>query len=417
MRPVPKSRCVALFVARDFPGVRTGTAPATTEGAADHIAIVVHSLSAGGAQRRLVTLANAFARAGRRVDFVAIRGEGDVDRLLDPAVRCTVLMSGPRPKWRWWLFDGWAELRAWVAENRPRVVLGGITTVHLAAVFACRGFGRERPILALRASRHPRRHFPWSRPTRRLGEPVERALRRWIYDRADLVLAVSRETGEAMKQLMARPERCIDVANPVVTSAFVESLGKPPPHPWLTSDVPVVVAVGRFAWQKRFDLLLEAFAAARRKRKMRLIILGDGARRGELEKQARLLGIGDDVVMPGQVANVGPWLAHADLLVSTSAFEGSPAALIEALAAGVPVVATRCPGGSEELLRDGVGGTLIPMDDAPSAAAAILRTAARPRDRSALKRLVARYGETRSAAEHLALLDRAAANAAFDEAA
>jgi glycosyltransferase involved in cell wall biosynthesis len=121
--------------------------------------------------------------------------------------------------------------------------------------------------------------------------------------------------------------------------------------------------------------------------------------------------------MPGQMADVGPWLAYADLLVSTSAFEGSPAALIEALAAGVPVVATRCPGGSEELLRDGVGGTLIPMDEAPSAAAAILETAARPRDRSALRRLVSRYGETRAAAEHLAVLDRVAADPGLDEAA
>jgi hypothetical protein len=138
VRAVPEFEVRGVFVARDFAGDRIGAARAVPDGAADHIAIVVHSLSAGGAQRRLVTLANAFARAGRRVDFVAIRGQGDVDRLLDPAVSCPVLNSDPRPRGRWWLFDGWGELRSWVAENRPTVVLAGITTVHLAAVFACR---------------------------------------------------------------------------------------------------------------------------------------------------------------------------------------------------------------------------------------------------------------------------------------
>ena len=76
--------------------------------------------------------------------------------------------------------------------------------------------------------------------------------------------------------------------------------------------------------------------------------------------------------MPGAVPDVGAWLAGADLLVSTSAYEGSPGVLIEALAAGVPVVATRCPGGSQQLLADGRGGRLVADGDPGAAAKAIL---------------------------------------------
>jgi glycosyltransferase involved in cell wall biosynthesis len=371
---------------------------------ATHIAILVHSLSRGGAQRRLVTLANAFAEASREVDFVALRRDGDIDQLLDARVRLTILTDAPKRPWKPWFLEGWGKLEGWIARNRPGVVVAGSTAVHFTAVVACKR-SRNRPLLVLRASRHPVRYFPWSRPHKRMGEPIQRWARRRLYDAADLVLAVSRETAESLRSGMARPERCVEVANPVLTPAFLDSLGSAPPHPWLADHVPVILAVGRLAREKRFDILLDAFAIARRARDLRLIILGEGYLRDRLEAQARQLGLSDAVCMPGNVAGVGAWMAHADLLVSTSAFEGSPGALIEALAAGLPVVATRCPGGSAELLEDGAGGILIPMRDPVATAAAILAETGRPRDREAMRRGVLKYSQGASATAHLEALD------------
>jgi glycosyltransferase involved in cell wall biosynthesis len=102
-------------------------------------------------------------------------------------------------------------------------------------------------------------------------------------------------------------------------------------------------------------------------------------------------------------------MAHADLLVSTSAFEGSPGVLIEALAAGLPVVATDCPGGSVELLEDGEGGMLVPMDDAAATAEAIVAMLDRPRDRQRLQRIAEPYTVEASAAAYLEALDTAVA--------
>ncbi|GAA4722043.1 glycosyltransferase [Sphingomonas lutea] len=374
--------------------------------AAQKIAVVVHSLNAGGAQRRLVTLANAFAAAGREVHFVALRAGGDVDRLLDPAVKLSVLDPSTKPVWKPWMFEGWAALREWLSLHPVDVLLAGITTVHGPALRAARQV-QTKPIVALRASRHPRRDFPWSRPFKRLFEPVERATRRRLYDRADLVIAVSGETAAALRADMRRPERCVVLPNPAITPQFTACLARTPGHPWIGGGVPLVLGVGRLAWQKRFDVLIEAIAIVRRTREVRAIILGEGRFRGDLEKQVARLKLADAVQLPGNVPDVGAWMAAADLLVSTSAFEGSPAVLIEALAAGLPVVATRCPGGSVELLENGDGGMLVPMDDPAATAAAILATLDRPRDRAMLQRIAEPYSVDASAAAYLDALDRA----------
>ncbi len=323
---------------------------------AQRIAVVVHSLNAGGAQRRLVTLANAFAKAGREVHFVALRGGGDVDRLLDPAVQLAVLKQKPKPLWKPWMFEGWVEFTRWWIRHRPKAVLAGITTVHFTALIGTLRGLEDRPIVALRASRHPHRDFPWSRPFKRLFEPIERAARRRHYNQADLVIAVSAETAAALKSRMRHPERCVVLPNPVITPAFTASLEQTPEHPWIGGDAPVVLGVGRLAWQKRFDVLIDALAIVRRTRAVRAIILGEGRLRGDLERQVAQLGLSEAVSLPGNVSDVGAWMARADLLISTSAFEGSPAVLIEALAAGLPVVATRCPAARSSCSRTARGG-------------------------------------------------------------
>ncbi len=374
---------------------------------ADHIAIVVHSLNAGGAQRRLVTLANAFAAAGRTVDFVALRRGGEVDKLLDPQVKVSVLNERPRPVWKPWTFEGWGRLTRWLERHRPDVVLAGVNTVHGTSVVAAERIRKRPPLLVLRASQHPLRSFPWSRPFKRMREPIERWFRRRLYDRADLVVAVSREVGDALRARLRHPQRCVDLPNPVVTPEFAASRSKVADHPWLREDVPLILAIGRLTWSKRFDVLLEALAKVRHQAPARLIILGEGKARSELEGRVERLGLADAVALPGNVPDVGAWLARADLLVSTSVYEGSPAVLIEALAAGVPVVATRCPGGSEELLEDGRGGSLVPVDDAAAAAEAILAELGRKRDPAGLQQSVSRYAVEASAAAYLAALEQA----------
>jgi glycosyltransferase involved in cell wall biosynthesis len=139
--------------------------------------------------------------------------------------------------------------------------------------------------------------------------------------------------------------------------------------------------VGRLTWEKDFETYLRALARVREHRPVRGIILGEGPQRPALQELSRTLGLDEDVRMPGFVTNPTAFMAHAAVFVMSSRTEGLPTVLIEALAAGAPVVSTDCPSGPREVLRDGEFGTLVPVGDAEALASAILARLGEPRRR------------------------------------
>jgi glycosyltransferase involved in cell wall biosynthesis len=240
---------------------------------------------------------------------------------------------------------------------------------HLAALAAHLLAGRPCP-LVLRASNH-------------LGggrglwfDRVKRASV-GLYRLADCVVAVSADIADQLRTLA--PNAAIRLLpNPVVDASFAGRMAQPPPHPWLGGPVPVVVGMGRLEKQKDFPTLIRA---VRRLGNTRLVILGEGSQRARLED----LGQGMEMLLPGFVEDPLPWLAHASAFALSSAWEGMPGALIEAMACGCPVVSTRCPGASEVVL-DGRLGPLVPVGDDEALAAALRRVLATPPDRARLMR-------------------------------
>jgi glycosyltransferase involved in cell wall biosynthesis len=129
-------------------------------------------------------------------------------------------------------------------------------------------------------------------------------------------------------------------------------------------DVPTVVSVANFRGQKRHDVLIDAFAELLgRVPNARLLLAGDGALAGDAKDRARRRGITERVEFLGAVDNVWPLLARAHVFALTSDYEGLPVALIEAMAAGLPVVATAVEGNTD-LVREGRTGLLCPAGDA-----------------------------------------------------
>lgn len=365
----------------------------------------------GGAQQRLAALANRFAGRGRAVDFVALSGAGEAGRLLAPAVRRVRLDEGGKhlPVR---LVAGLGALIRYLERERPGVLMAGTNRAHVVAALACARVAGP-PLLVLRAARHPLRSIPWSRPWKRLREAGLRPIERWALGRADLVIAVSAESAAAVASLVADPAKVMFIPNPTITERFRASLSSRVEHRWFDAaeadGEPVILAVGRITPQKDVETLVEAIAIANRSRPVRLILLGEGSRRGVVEALVARRGLTDRVQLMGHVAGVGGWLVRADLLVSSSLWEGSPGAIIEAFAAGLPVVATACPGGSTELLADGKGGRLVPIRDAAAMAEAIVAMLARPRDREAARaRAVPYEDDGRADAQYLAAIDAAA---------
>ncbi len=186
-------------------------------------------------------------------------------------------------------------------------------------------------------------------------------------------MAVSRGAADDLARTLGIPRERVEVVyNPVITPAILARAKMALDHPWFApGQPPVIIGVGRLTRQKDFPTLIRAFAEVRRQRSARLIILGEGEERAALEALIAELGVGDDVSLPGFHENAMAYMARAALFVLSSAWEGLPTVLIEALAAGTRVVSTDCPSGPREILQGGRLGALVPVGDSGALARAM----------------------------------------------
>lgn len=341
--------------------------------AEDHIALFLPSLRAAGVQRVMVNLANHWVRQGYRVDMVLTHAEGEFLKQLHPDVR-VVDLGAPRA----------------LAALRPLM----------------RYLRMERPFALLSAQPHNNLVAIWSRlltrvPTRivvsehnillpkNLREHLFPFLLRVFYPQADAVIAVSHATADELAQVTGFPRALIRVIyNPVVTEEMEHMAEAPLPHRWLQDKTqpPVILAVGRLELQKDYPVLLKAFAILRAERPARLIVLGEGSLRNDLERMAQELAIAEDVDFFGVTDNPYAFMRRAAVFALTSRWEGFGVVLVEALACGTQVVATNCPGGPAEILMNGEYGWLPPVGDPAAVAAALREALEHPKPVKALRR-------------------------------
>jgi glycosyltransferase involved in cell wall biosynthesis len=171
------------------------------------------------------------------------------------------------------------------------------------------------------------------------------------------------------------------------------------------------MGMGRLTRQKDFPTLVRAFARLRRERPLRLVILGEGRDAAVLRDIAGAEGIANDVALPGFRPNPYAWLARARLFVLSSAWEGSPNALTEAMALGVPVVSTDCRSGPSELLDGGRYGPLVPVGDVDRLVAGMREALDHPLPPATLRRAVSEYTVETRARRYIEILGLAQAPA------
>lgn len=360
------------------------------------VAIFIPSFGDGGAERMLVNLASALSARGVSVDFLTRSREAPYVDSLAPAARLIETSRGGA-------FAEQLQLRQYLRSERPDVVLCGKDRAGLSMQLARRLSGVPLRIVMRPGTSYSAR-FSELRPFSRWRA---RARVRRVYQRADAVVGNSAEVVADVAAAAGLPaSRMHLIRNPVVTPQLLSQAGAPLDHPWFASDQPpVILGVGRLGQVKGFDVLLDAFARVRAQRPARLMILGEGRLRGELEAQASRLGVAEDVALPGFDANPYRYLARAALFVLSSRREGSPNALTEALALGVPVVATDCPAGPREVLRGGEVAPLVPVDDAEAMAAAMLATLDAPGGADRRREAVQEYSAATCAERYHALFE------------
>jgi glycosyltransferase involved in cell wall biosynthesis len=236
------------------------------------------------------------------------------------------------------------------------------------------------------------------------GTAVFRGIERALGRVSDALVAVSPQVRDDLVALAVAPARRfavvrlgIDLEPRVRTDADPAELRR---RLGIGPGRFVVGWFGRMTAVKRTQDLVDALVALRDCGvDACLLLVGDGADREQLEARAKERGVAQHLYLLGYQQDVAPWYHVADAVVLSSANEGTPVTIIEALAAGRPVVATDV-GGVADVVRDGVDGLLVPAGDADAMAERLARIAADPELGAALgasgrQRVLARYAVER----------------------
>lgn len=333
------------------------------------IAFFLPLLTAGGAERVTLNLAQGITERGLPVDLVLGSAKGPFRDQLPPGVRLVDLRAGR-------MLRSLIPLAGYLRRERPRVLFSQMDHANLVALWAARLAWRTTPVVVTVHNTMSRANQHQSRLIEHLLPPLLRTFYPW----AAAVVAVSRGAADDLARTAGLPRDRLEVVyNPVITPAMMALSEQTPDHPWFApGQPPVILGVGRLTRQKDFPTLIRAFAELRRSRAAHLIILGEGEDRPALEALIAELGLVNDVALPGFRENAMAYIAGSALFVLSSAWEGLPTVLIEALAAGTRVVSTDCPSGPREILQDGRLGTLVPVGDAAALAAAMMGALDRP---------------------------------------
>jgi glycosyltransferase involved in cell wall biosynthesis len=339
------------------------------------ITFVTSSLGCGGVERVLCSLSEALLQrkhsltvvtlSTREADFFTLpEGVERVALNLIADVRAPTLLLRAGNMVR-----RLRALRRAILSTRPDVVRSVLQHVNVMT------------LLALAGTRCPVVVSEHLDPTMiSCGSPWDE-LRRITYRRAAKLVSVSHGIDEYFAWLP--PARRVVIYNPLPNMEQPDDTLDTPPI--LNDGTNWVMTMGRLSREKGFDLLLPAFAGVAEKNPgWRLMILGEGEQRPELERLTESLGLRDRVLLPGRIKNPFPVLKQAKLFVLPSRHEGFGNALIEAMACGVPVIATDCPSGPREIVRDGENGVLVAAEDVGALAAALERLMADDAERARL---------------------------------
>lgn len=359
------------------------------------VCFVLPSLNGGGAERAAVQVLNGLDPAVWDRSMFLFERTGPYLADLDPGID---LHASPSPA----RGARWRALRRFVADRRPDVVMAFLsfasvlTAVRAAQTRAKVVFNQQTPVTAFLTDAD----YQWQRGWRRA---MFTALSRLTYAAADQIVATSSGVADDLTRNFAiSPDVIQVVANPVDLDA-VRAGGREPLDRPIPGDGPLIVAAGRLADAKNYPLLLEAVRLLRHTVPARLCILGQGELEPALKRRVSELQLDGVVTLAGFQRN--PWnhIAGADVFALSSHYEGFGNVLIEAMALGIPVVAT-ASAGTRDIITHGVDGLLVEPHTAEALAAALrrvlenrnlhaamARAAAAAADRFAAPRVIARY--------------------------
>ena len=336
-----------------------------------HVLLVMDGFRTGGMERVLIDTYHILVGRGHRVSFLFHE---------EPSSRIMLIPDGVRVKtigWHGFRKQIYVFTKHILLEKPDIVYVGNPLMIAIASVSKILLFGRMRLIARIDSDytayiTTPTRADP--------GSPILKQIRllSWLLWVPNQVIIIEKSMENGIRDLSRFPVRLTCLRNPVDLERIERMSWEGINHPWLSGDFEVILSVSRLVPIKNQAMLLRAFAMlAGHRAHARLIIIGDGQLRKELEAFAKKLGIADLVHFTGNIPNPYAWMRRSDVLVVSSYAEGGPLVAIEAMACNLPVVSTNVLSASD-VLEDGKFGEIVDIDDDAAMVDAILRTMDHP---------------------------------------
>lgn len=350
------------------------------------------SLSGGGAERVWVVLASELARRGHDVTMAFDFDATENRAFLDPGVKVVVFGVGRRFSRHRRALVG--LIRLWRRLD-PDFVLTAVGGSDVKGALAGLLLGRlDRTIGSY--------HGYLANESAFFGKLHVRLAALWTRLAATTVCVSDGLRRDMVETWRASRTRCLRIYNPIAVAGTDPDLDAAR----LAARDPLIAAAGRLVPVKGFGFLLRAFARVKTPG-ARLVVLGEGPERAELREEAERLGLTDRLILPGYVDAPWAWYARARCFALSSRVEAFGNVVVEALAHGLPVVATPCDG-PREILTDGSMGVISPFDDEAAFAAALDAALADPGDPAPRIARAAEFSVATAADAYEALFDRLA---------
>tara|TARA_Y100000816_G_scaffold52154_2_gene33463 strand:+ start:7018 stop:8220 length:1203 start_codon:yes stop_codon:yes gene_type:complete len=327
------------------------------------ILIVLPSMDAGGVERIRIILANEFKAFGFEVEYALLNAKGS---LLDIASKENKIYDLKVNKIRYLPF----KLGKLLKETKPDAILASIWPVTVATVF---GVFISRISCSLVLSEHNHLSTQYQHKGF-IHKILMRASMFLCYGFASRVVAVSAGVKTDLQRLSYISHKKFEVIyNPILPlkNSDNSKLNEVNSH-WNSANEKRIISVGSLKQQKNHSLLINAFAIVNKNLPSKLMIIGEGEERKNLENQVKIMGLENQVIFAGFQQDINPFYQTADLFVLSSNYEGFGNVLLEALINGVNIVSTDCKSGPAEILSNGKYGKLVPVNDVEALASGII---------------------------------------------
>jgi glycosyltransferase involved in cell wall biosynthesis len=336
------------------------------------LTFIIYSLQAGGAERVLSIMANYWSGKSQEVTVITLDDGSkpsfyDIDSRiqqvsLDVAAASKNGFAGILNNFR-----RLYKLRRAIRAAQPDTIISFMTETNVLTLIAT--IGLVTPVVVTEHT------DPWTGPV----ADIWAKLRLRLYPRASRVVLLNERAQEFFNK--SPGIKTMVMPNPIV----IETENEPGDMDYEVPGENLIVAMGRLSREKCFDLLIRAYSSfAAEYSDWNLMILGEGPERDSLEALIDELGLGDRVKLPGTIRYPHVMLKRADMFVSSSELEGFPMALCEAMACGLPVIATEYHAAVRDIIEDGQNGILVPTGDSEALAATMIHLIDDPHERKRL---------------------------------